>query len=231
VRASRKALYVAASAGIATLVGLAAASAFGGCTNNVTALAYTPITGIVIHSADLVAGHGCGTGPGQVYAYVAVLAQQNAPDTPVTSTVVSCYTDGVLSNLAYDAGSNPPPDAAAYVYYLYIYAYDYASFPPSLSCAPATPEGISNSGCPGDSPDATTAAATDGGDAGDAGIPPRYPPTWTTTCTAGEVAGEPMLADCKPLEPTAAAEASDAGADAASDAGADAASDAGADSE
>jgi hypothetical protein len=204
VNASKRALCVAASAG---LLGVAAASAFGGCTNNVTALAYTPITGVVIHSQDLGAGHGCGTGPAQVYAYVAVLAQQNSRYFPDYSTVVSCYTDGVLSNLPYDAGSNPAPDADTYAYVLYIYAYDYASFPPALACAPP----ISNGACPGDSPDATTTAATKAD--GDAGIPPRYPPTWTTTCTAGEIAGEPMLADCKPLEPTAAAEATDARAD------------------
>jgi hypothetical protein len=194
-------VWVAASAG---LLGITAACAFGGCTNNVTALAYTPITGVVIHSQDLVAGHGCGMGPGQVYAYVAVLSQQNMPDVPEVSTVVNCYTDGVLSNLGYDAGAHPAPDAAMFAYYLHIYAYDYASFPPSLACTPPIANGV----CPGDNPDATTLAAQSGGEAG---IPPRYPPTWTTTCTANEYAGEPMLANCKPLEPTAAAEAKDAG--------------------
>jgi hypothetical protein len=201
VKASKRAVWVAASAG---LLGITAACAFGGCTNNVTALAYTPITGVVVHSQDLVAGHGCGTGPEQVYAYVMVLAPQNNRDFAEYSTVVSCYTDGVLSNLPYDAGANPAPDADTYAYVLYIYAYNYASFPPGLACSPP----ITNSQCPGDSPDATTTAAKPGSDAG---IPPRYPPTWTTRCTAHEYGGEPMLADCLPLEPTAPAEAKDAG--------------------
>jgi hypothetical protein len=202
---SRKARWVAASAGALVALAVALPCAFGGCTNNVTALVYTPITGILIRSADLVAGHGCGTAPGQVYAYVAVLAQQNAKDVAIASTVVSCYSDGVLSNLVWDAGSNPAPDAATYDYYLYIYAYDYASFPQTLACsAPVTP----STGCPGDVPDATTADTADGG------IPPRYPPTWKTTCTASEIAGEPMLANCGPLEPTAPPVTSDAGSDA-----------------
>jgi hypothetical protein len=210
--ASRKARRVAASAGAVGALTVALACAFGGCTNNVTALVYTPITGIVIRSADLVAGHGCGTGPGQVYAYVAVLAQQNAPTVAIASTVVSCYADGVLSNLVWDAGSHPAPDAASYVYYVYIYAYDYASFtsiPQTLACsAPATP----SIGCPGDFPDATAGTPT----APDSGIPPRYPPTWKTTCTASELAGEPTLAQCGALEPTAPPEPSDAMSDAAS---------------
>lgn len=201
VKASKRAVWVAASAG---LLGIAAACAFGGCTNNVTALAYTPITGVVVRSQDLVAGHGCGMGPGQVYAYVVVLSQQNAKDFPEISTVVSCYTDAVLSNLPYDAGLNPAPDAAMFAYDLTIYAYNYASFPPELACTPP----LISSRCPGDNPDAATLPATG---VGDGGIPPRYPPTWTTTCTASEYAGEPMLANCKPLEPTAASGATDAG--------------------
>jgi hypothetical protein len=203
---SRKAAarWVAASAGALGAMAALLPCAFGGCTNNVTALVYTPITGIVIRSADLVAGHGCGTAPGQVYAYVAVLAQQNAKGVPIASTVVRCYSDGVLSNLVWDAGPNPAPDAATYDYYLYIYAYDYASFPQSLACsAPVTP----SLGCPGDFPDATTAGAAT---AAEGGIPPRYAPTWKTTCTASEIAGEPMLAQCDPLEPTPAV-TSDAG--------------------
>jgi hypothetical protein len=199
VKASKRVLCVAASAG---LLGLAAACAFGGCTNNVTVLAYTPITGVQIRSQDLVAGHGCGTGPGQVYAYVVVLTQDESRNVPEYSTVVNCYSDGVLSNLASEAGT--------YAYFLYIYAYDYASFPKSLACTPP----LTNSSCPGDNVDAAILAVKAAGDAGIA------PPTWTTTCTAHEYGGEPMLAHCGPLQPTAPAEASDAGAE-ASDAGAE----------
>jgi hypothetical protein len=175
---------------------VALACAFSGCTNNVTALVYTPVTGILIRSADLVAGHGCGTAPGQVYAYVAVVAPQDAPNVATQSTVISCYADGVLSNLPYDGGSNY--EVAITPYILHIYAYDYASFPTALACAPP----IANSACPGDIPDAAITVVD------------QHAPTWTTTCVAGELPGEPLLADCKPLEPTAPAETSDAASDA-----------------
>jgi hypothetical protein len=183
---------VAASAG---LLALGAACAFEGCTNNVTALAYTPITGIVIRSQDLIAGHGCGTGRDQVYAYIAVLAQQNFPDQPFESTVVFCYSDAVLSNLVWDAGPDMGTGVGSETYYnykLYIYAYNYESFPKALACTPP----VSDNTCPGDSLDAAAAATT------------AHPPTWTTTCTAEEIAGEPELAHCKPLEPTAPPDAS-----------------------
>jgi hypothetical protein len=184
---SSKARCVAASGAALAALAVGAACAFGGCTNTVTALVYTPITGIVIRSADLVAGHGCGTAPGQVYAYSAVLAQPLAPDVAIASTVVYCYSDGVLSNLDYyDAGADQPNN----VYDITIYAYEYGSFPADLACSPP----ISNGACPGDSPDATIAATR----SVDGGILPR----WTTTCVASQIPGEPSLAECKPLEPT-----------------------------
>ncbi len=182
----------------------AAIPASGGCTNTSTATLYTPITGIVIRSSDLVAGHGCGTGPDQVYAYVAVLAHAVSPGVPYTSIVVPCYTDGVLSNLqpaivTDDAGNS----FDLLDYKLYIFAYNSRSFPASLACTP--PQLTGN--CPGDQPDASArAAAVDGGT-----ILPIHPPNWTTTCTAIEQQGIPVLADCEPLEPAAGA-SGDAGA-------------------
>jgi hypothetical protein len=194
-------------------LGAAAAGAFGGCVATTSAVLYTPITGVVIESSQLVAGHGCGMGPDQVYAYVAVLADIYAPDSgfkggtpfdggivsnsPFQSIVVPCYSDGILSNLQ-------PPDGASFDFQVYIYAYNYESFPAALACTPPRPTG----GCPGDILDATTA-----GPATDAGIPPRYPPNWTTTCTATEQEGIPVLADCNPLEPV------DAGSDGGDDGG------------
>jgi hypothetical protein len=171
------------------------AGALAACTSSSAAVIYTPITGIVIRSSELVAGHGCGTGPDQVYAYVAILSFADAPDgaridggepVPYVSTVVPCYADGVLSNLQSPSG--------AYDYVLHIYAYNYASFPPSLACTPPR-YGLD---CPGDYPEAST-------DPDASGIEPRYPPTWETTCTATEQQGIPVLADCLPLEPSGAA--------------------------
>ncbi len=198
-------------------MGVAAPCAFGGCVATTTASVYTPITGVIIRSSQLVAGHGCGTGPDQVYAYVAVLADifplpQGGVDAasangivtpdgivsnvPFQSTVVPCYADGILSNLQ-------PPDGGTFDFQVYIYAYNYSSFPPSLACTPPR----TNGNCPGDFTTATTA----GLGTRDSGIPPRYPPNWTTTCTATEQQGIPVLAACGPLEPGGAGTGSDDG--------------------
>jgi len=183
---------------IACLAIVASACWLAGCPTTSTLTAYTPITGIVIRSADLVAGHGCGTGPDQVYKYVAVLAYSaggsNKPKSsivPYTSTVVSCYTDAIFSNLQASAGSNP-----SYDFTVYVYAYNATSFPQALACTPDTA-----GGCPGDNPCSTATPC-------DAGVEPRYPPSWTATCSATELAGVPALATCGALEPvTGAADA------------------------
>jgi hypothetical protein len=163
-----------------------AAWAIAGCTSSSAPVIYTPITGIVIRSSQLVAGRGCGTAPDQVYAYVAVLSFADAPDgalidggwpVPYSSAVVPCYTDGVFSNLQSPSGS--------YDYVLHIYAYNYASFPQALACTPPR-FGLD---CPGDYPEASTAAVASSA------------PNWETTCTAVEQQGIPVLADCLPLEP------------------------------
>ena len=179
----------------ACLAVVASALCVTGCPTTTTLTTYTPITGVVIHSADLVAGHGCGTGPDQVYKYVAVLAYSDAsrqaggsskPKTsivPYASTVVSCYTDGIFSNLQASTTANP------YDFTVYVYAYNAASFPPALACTPDQA-----GGCPGDSPCSTATPC-------DAGVEPRYPPSWTATCSAIEQAGVPALATCGPLEP------------------------------
>jgi hypothetical protein len=180
------------------LAGIAAAATcwLTGCPSTAAATVYTPITGIVIHSADLVEGHGCGTGPDQVYEYLAVLAYTNTPDKidkPYTSTVVSCYADGILSNLQglpVSGSSNLDFD-----FKVYIYAYDFASFPQSLACTPDTASVLAGS-CPGDALCATTKDCNSGG------LEPLHPPTWKTTCTGTEQAGIPVLASCGALEPT-----------------------------
>jgi hypothetical protein len=165
----------------------ATAAMLAGCPSSPTTATYTPITGIVIASSDLVAGHGCGTGPDQVYKYVAVLAQAATPSVPYTSLVVPCDSNAQFSNLASDSGD--------FEYRIYIFAYNFASFPPSLLCTPGHFDG---GGCPGDVPSATAAA----GNTQDAAITPIFPPNWTTQCTAIEPAGVSEVATCAPLEPT-----------------------------
>jgi hypothetical protein len=169
---------------LAALTAAAMCASAAGCTSTSTAVVYTPITGIVVRSSELLAGHGCGTNPDQVYAYAAVLAPAETPQVPYTSTVTPCYADAVLSNLQSEAGT--------FDYVLYIYAYNYQSFPPELACTPPR----LHQNCPGDYPEASTAP-----DASD--VEPLYAPNWETTCRAVEQQGIPVLADCLPLEPAA----------------------------
>ena len=183
---------------------------------------YTPITGILLRSEQIVAGHGCGTGPNQVYKYAAVLSYTAAPVTDdaaakrrggggrggadqaaAFSTVVPCYTDGVLSNLPPNADNSESFDIT-------IYAFNQASYPSALD---------------------DLAFADDAG----AVVTVIGGANWTTTCAATQQSGITVVALCQPLEPVGGeAEAgtepeagpqddAEAGPDAAPDAGPDAA--------
>src|SRR5579864_3752000 len=109
-----------------------------GCSTSAPSTAYTPITGIQIPSAELVAGHGCGNGGHQqVYKYAAVIAYSDAGPGEdgggaipgaLTSAVFDCFADGIFSNL-------PQSDAGNSSFAITIYAYNLCSFPPQLACS------------------------------------------------------------------------------------------------
>jgi hypothetical protein len=175
-----------------------AAGLLGCPTSTSSTLVFTPITGIQIDSAQLVAGFGCGTGPGQVFQYAAVVSfaplgpdggvesdGDAGPLEVVTSGVFDCFANGILSNL-------PVSEAGSSAYTLQIFAFNEASFPPQLACAPGPggPQGVS---CPGD-------------DAG-AVIPFEPRATFTATCTATQVPGVTVHAICTPLEPRGSVDA------------------------
>ena len=168
---------------------VAAALALAGCPNTASTSIYTPPTGIQIDSQNLIAGIGCGPGPGQVYRYAAVVTQVTDGGTPfVTSGVFDCYSDALFTNL-------PSPDGGNTYYTIGIFAYDSASFPAALGGCEYTPL---SAGCPGD----------------DASVVRRYESqaTWTTTCTATQFQGVPQIAVCGELERTdAGAGAGDGG--------------------
>lgn len=203
------------------LAACAAGAALAGCPSTTTTASYTPVTGILIRSSSLVAGHGCGTAPGQVYRYSAVLTYQAPPpdagfsvdtSTPVETGVFDCFTDGLFSNLP-AAPTNP----YYYSFDVKIYAYDKDAFPAALDCPPggsAMPDG---SPCPGDVTSVATAADVEAA------------ATWTTTCTATQQSGVSVLAVCAPLQAPGAG--ADAGGDAGADSGADADAGAGTDAD
>jgi hypothetical protein len=159
--------------GASLACGVVAAAAVGACAANTTTTGFTPITGIIIRSESLVAGKGCGTAPGQVYRYLAIVTY--APDDlgttrdPIAGAVFDCFADGLFSNL------QPAPDTGSVSYVVTIYAYDAPSYPAAdLQCYV----------------DQTCAALPGACDA------TKLHALYTTTCTATQQQGIAVLADC-----------------------------------
>jgi hypothetical protein len=179
----------------------AMAAAFGGCLlagcpTTATTTTYIPITGILVRASTLTEGVGCGTAPGQVYKYAALLAYvddgglASAPQYSF-SGVFDCFADGLFSNLR-------PDPAGSTTFQLTILAWDQAAFPPALQCD-ATDAAFTF--CPGDSPDVVTAN--------------EGTPGWSTTCTASQTLGVSTVASCGPLAPPGGALADSGAGDAA----------------
>jgi hypothetical protein len=185
--------WAARAVGIASAALACGALAVGleACPTTTTTSSYTPITGILIRSASLVAGHGCGMGSGEVYRYGALVSYtvDGVPTgTPQWSGVFDCFTDGLFENLITDASNQG--------YFVQIAAWDYAGFPSDLACSNAA------SGCPGEN---VTTVSNDAPSA-----------QWSTTCTATPQQGITVLAVCGPLVGAPVDAGGDADADAES---------------
>ncbi len=168
-----------AAALIATTLGVAATLGLAACPASPSTTLYTPITGLVINSESLLAGIGCGTGPGQVYKYAAVvrLAGDASESGLPVSGVFDCFTNAQFANLA-------TPDGNLTSYDIAIYAFNEASFPPALA---ACDNLQSDAACAGENPSAVLEFA---------GMA-----NWTTTCTATQVPGVSEVAVCNSLVP------------------------------
>jgi hypothetical protein len=137
-------------------------------------------TGVIIDAQALAAGHGCGTGPANLFKYAVVLFAYSSGDldsgadgsiiyaTPLVSNVFDCFTDGAFVDL-------PPGDAGQSVYRLEIYAYNQASF-------------------------VASEAAILGAQTNTAALKAANP-TWTTQCTASQSAEVETQAVCAPIQP------------------------------
>ncbi|MGO9833657.1 MAG: hypothetical protein ACLP1X_05530 [Polyangiaceae bacterium] len=151
-----------------------------GCNSTSTATSYTPITGIEILPSSLLQGLQCGMGVDEVYRYVVVVwrDEEGGPlEQPIASNVFDCFTTGLFENL-------PASDGGSEEFFLRIFAYNYGSLPPSFAC----PGALSADG--GVCSAQTDASLVEAGSA-----------TWTTTCTATQQQGIPVLAVCAPLVP------------------------------
>jgi hypothetical protein len=170
--------------------------------SNVDANGITPLTGIEILSNTLTAGRGCGTGPGEIYKYAAVV--QIPPSTPdkdlanafIAGGVYDCFATGTFANLCTYNG-----DAGAFD--LKVYAFTAATWN-GLSEDGGVSEAGAASGvvtstlatlsghseCSGASFDPTSALA-----------PVLAAADWTTMCTATQQSDAPVTASCGPLQP------------------------------
>jgi hypothetical protein len=166
---------------------LLAALTVPACQSSSTPLPYIPITGIVVPSAKIVAGYGCGTGPGQVYKYAVVVSEvgpDGGPKSPISVGVFDCFADGVIENL----------DAGSMNYVLSIYAYNQAGYPTCLVgvCDPPDASYAGGPCFPAQGADPAMVASVAGQFAAAA--------QWQTTCTASQQQGAPTSASCGPLE-------------------------------
>jgi hypothetical protein len=163
-----------------------------GCNQQSTPTGYTPITGIEILAPSLLDELQCGTGANDVYRYVAVVwdaVDGGRVGEPLVSNVFDCFAIGLFENL-------PSLDGGSQQFFLQIFAYDRESLPPSLTC----PGGLSPSG-----------GACGAEDAGSVATGPADA-QWTTTCTATQQQGIPVLAVCQPLMPVQGAVQPEGGA-------------------
>lgn len=164
----------------------AAAVAVPACTSADGSIGLNPITGIVIRSESLIAGHGCGQQAGQVYKYAAIVTLTEAGDAgPEPSTaagVYDCFADGTFANL-------PASPVGGTAFTVSIYAFD-------------SPTWNANA-------DAIQTAVVLSSGADDAGVPlhpfdPLLAPiaNWTTTCSATQQSDIEVLAVCGELTAT-----------------------------
>jgi|SRR5215472_3771985 len=174
----------------AVVCALAIALALWACVDNTT-VGITPTTAIVVRSDTLVAGYGCGVGPGQVYKYAAVVVEPDASGNPsgpiVAAQVFDCFADGTFVSLN-------PSDSGSLTFFVLVYAYDKTQYDADEAAAMPTFEsavGAANSSHVNDFP--------------------QIPATWTTSCTATQQANVEVLALCGPLTP--AGQSSDGGED------------------
>jgi hypothetical protein len=175
-------------------LGLVAAAVAIACGGTATSDTITPITGIVIRAERLTTGRGCGTKPGQVFKYAAVVFEHHAGhsidtrdpgsfDLPLTANVYDCFTDGTFVELPASPGDN------SVTYRIELYIYDQ----PAYAQSEADIAGATN-----DIALALDAAALPAATAA-VGRLRTTRPVWTTTCGATQQEQVEVLAVCDPI--------------------------------
>lgn len=188
-----------ASACVALTVGGAAVA---GCPGSSTPATYTPYTGLTLYTDALLGGLQCGTAPGDVYKYTAIVwragldggppagfsdagdAGDGGAGAPLASGVWDCFTDAVLENL-------PATATNGVTFFVQVFGYTFASTlgPDGGNAVDLCPGGLGPNGasCPLQDPSVAEALA------------PLA--QWATTCMATETEGAPVTAVCTPFQP------------------------------
>ncbi len=148
--------------------GLAACSA---ATSTTTTTTFTPVTGVSVSADALIGARGCGSQPGQVYKYAAVIYGPSdgadASNVALGAGAYDCYADALFANLA---------NSGVASFTVAIYAYDAPAYAAHAS----------------DIRSALSLASLD---------PTRLAlgATYVARCSASQQAGVQVLAICDPL--------------------------------
>jgi hypothetical protein len=221
------------------LLALAGACVVAACSTTTATTAYTPITGIEIKSAALVAGFGCGTGDTQVYRYAAVVSFAPVAGTEAGADAGAREDAGKGADAGVDASpeADASPGVGAVVQQSGVpltnifecYSDGVFENLPTSDAGSLTftvtifaynfrsyyepPSLPADLACPPLPEGGFCAPGTEPLSTAQEGRAP-----WITSCTATQQAGTPVIAVCPPLQPTAApVEGPDASADAAPD--------------
>jgi hypothetical protein len=196
---------VAAFAGycaLGTTAASVAAVAVPACNNDDDA-GITPITGIAVEAATLVAGHGCGTGPDQIYKYSVVVSafdEAGATQVFVAGGTYDCFTNATFVNLCSSS-------SGSYVFNVNVYAFTEAQWNAPNGGSQAALQGLLTthpSYCTNDAGNVTAHV----GDQevrpdNDGGIDDQLlaAASFTTTCTATQESSAEVIAVCAPVVP------------------------------
>ena len=189
-----------------TLFGLA--SAFIACDSTDDSPLVAPITGVTVQAETLIAGHGCGTDPTQVFKYVVVVygadaltANDNSIPLSMKSYTVfqaaniyDCFSDGTFTNLVASNGLfSYRLDVIAFNQTAYVAAGGDALTALMLDLQTA------KSNEDGDIADGGTGAAGSTQITNDLATLYGKAATYSTQCTAEELDQVQTLAVCQPL--------------------------------
>jgi len=186
---------------VATLEGAAAVSVTA-CNTTDANTVYSPVTGVVVNAAMLIAPYRCGEAADEVYEYAPVLVDSTGH--VVAALQYGCYANAFFVNLTSDQDSGAP-----LTFTVYVYAWNLQTYTQQSQAIQEALDLVGSDALP------------------NAEVLQRFnaiPTTWTTTCQAVQTTNIEQLALCQPLVPSVSGPTppADAGPDAEEDASADA---------